>query len=127
MVIFGILNYLSKFSPVTAEACEPLQKLTSVKADWDQNRMYQDLYHKPKMIHAWNIIMHLDSYTWKLMHQVFAFEEDYCRYEKAWIVGVMRYQPMQLCAQLFSPAKDYSVLSGTIAIFHGKPVEYYMS
>ena len=29
----GILNYLSKISPVTAKVCEPLCKLTSVKTD----------------------------------------------------------------------------------------------
>ena len=29
----GILNYLNKFSPATAEVCEPLHKLISVKTD----------------------------------------------------------------------------------------------
>ena len=28
---YGIINYLGKFSPGTAEVCEPLQKLTSSK------------------------------------------------------------------------------------------------
>ena len=39
-----------KFSPVTADVCEPLKKLTSVRIDWVWNRMYQDLYDKAKMI-----------------------------------------------------------------------------
>ena len=32
-----ILIYLSKISPVTAEVCKPLGKLTSVKSDWSWN------------------------------------------------------------------------------------------
>ena len=46
----GILNYLSKFSPMTAEVYEPLQKYTSVMAEWSLNRMYKDLYNKAKKI-----------------------------------------------------------------------------
>ena len=46
----GILNYLHKFSLVTADMCEPLDKLTSVKTDWTWNRIYQDLYEKAKTI-----------------------------------------------------------------------------
>ena len=40
-VIMGILNYPTEFLPMTAEVCEPLQKLRSVKTDWTWNRMYQ--------------------------------------------------------------------------------------
>ena len=29
---WGIVNYLSKFSPMTAELCKPLRRLTSVNA-----------------------------------------------------------------------------------------------
>ena len=47
---FGILNYLSTFSPVTAEVCKPLWKLMSGKADWEWNRMCQNLYDKAKKI-----------------------------------------------------------------------------
>ena len=43
-------NYLSKFQAVPTEPCEPLPKLTSVKAEWTWNRMYQDLYGRTKMI-----------------------------------------------------------------------------
>ena len=32
------------------EVCEPLHKLTSVKADWIWNKRYQDLYEKAKTI-----------------------------------------------------------------------------
>ena len=46
----GILNYLSKFSPVTAEVCEQLGKLTMIKAEWPWDRMYQDLYDKAKKL-----------------------------------------------------------------------------
>ena len=46
----GILSYLFEFSPATAGVCEPLWKLTSVKADWTLNIMYQDLYDREKKI-----------------------------------------------------------------------------
>ena len=36
----GIVNYLSKFSPMTAEVCEALWKLTWVKLEWSWNRVY---------------------------------------------------------------------------------------
>ena len=42
------IKYLIKFSPMTAEFCNPLQRLTSVKTDWTWNRMYQDLFNKAK-------------------------------------------------------------------------------
>ena len=37
----GIVNYLSKFSPMTAEIWEPFRRLTLVKVVWTQNRSYQ--------------------------------------------------------------------------------------
>ena len=37
----GIINYLSKFSPDLAEACKPLRKLTSSKAMWTWDALYQ--------------------------------------------------------------------------------------
>ena len=39
----GILNYLSKFSPMIAKVCGPL---TLTKAEWSLNRMSQDLYER---------------------------------------------------------------------------------
>ena len=35
---------------MTAEVCEPLHKLTLVKADRTQNRIYEDLHVKVKTI-----------------------------------------------------------------------------
>ena len=46
----GILNYLSKFSPMTDKLCESLQKLTSVKTEWSFNGMYKGLYNKAKNV-----------------------------------------------------------------------------
>ena len=46
----GIMNYLGRFSAVTAEVCKPLQGLTSMKADWTWNRMFQELYEKVEAI-----------------------------------------------------------------------------
>ena len=37
----GIINYLGKFSPGTAEVCDLLQKLASSKATWTWNASYQ--------------------------------------------------------------------------------------
>ena len=46
----GMINYLNNFTPMTAQVCKPLQKLTSVKTEWLWNGMYQDLYAKVKNI-----------------------------------------------------------------------------
>ena len=46
----GRLNYLSMFSPATADVCEALQKLTSVKEDWTWQRMYQEVYGTAKKL-----------------------------------------------------------------------------
>ena len=44
------MNYLNKYSPTTVEICELLRRLTSVKALWTWNNMYQELYDKAKAI-----------------------------------------------------------------------------
>ena len=54
-----IVNYLSKFSPTTAEVCETLQHVASVKAEWTWNLTYLELFTKAKAIikkqmHAWS-------------------------------------------------------------------------
>ena len=46
----GIINYLCKVSPKTAEVYELLQKLISVKADWTQNGMHQVQCYTAKKI-----------------------------------------------------------------------------
>ena len=46
----GIINYLSKFSPDTSEVCEPLRKLTSSKAMWTWDAMYQQQFEKAKSL-----------------------------------------------------------------------------
>ena len=48
-----MVNDLNMFSPMTAEVCRSLQKLTLVKTECSWNGMYQDLYNKAK-----NIIKH---------------------------------------------------------------------
>ena len=45
-----MLHYLSSFLPVTAEVCKHIQEHTLVKADWIQNKRYQDLYGRAKKI-----------------------------------------------------------------------------
>ena len=52
-----IINYLGKFSPGTAEVCEPLQKLTSCKLMWMWNVTYQQLFINAKSIIKADICM----------------------------------------------------------------------
>ena len=44
----GMINDLSKFSPSTADTCEALRELTSVKREWTWNADYQKLFDKAK-------------------------------------------------------------------------------
>ena len=44
----GIINYLGKFSPGTAEVCEPLRKLTSTRVAWTWNTSYHQMFNKAK-------------------------------------------------------------------------------
>ena len=46
----GIINYLRKFSPGTAEVCEPLRKLTSSRTTWTWNASYQPLFDNAKSL-----------------------------------------------------------------------------
>ena len=47
---FGIINYLSKFSPSTANICESLRQLTLSKTEWTWNTTYQKLFDKAESI-----------------------------------------------------------------------------
>ena len=53
----GIENYLSKFSPMTMEVCEPVQRLTSVVTEWTWNRTYQEIYERAKSLVKEDICM----------------------------------------------------------------------
>ena len=46
----GIINYLGKFSPGTADICDPLHKLMSSKVTWTWNASYQELFDKAKSL-----------------------------------------------------------------------------
>ena len=46
----GIINYLRKISLRTADICEALRQLTSVKTEWNWNAAYQKLFDKAKSI-----------------------------------------------------------------------------
>ena len=56
-VFLGIINYLGKFSPGTADLCDPLCKLTSSKVTWTWNSSYQPLFNKAKLIIKSDICM----------------------------------------------------------------------
>ena len=46
----GIINYLGKFSPGTADVCDPPHKLTSSKVTRTWNVLYQALFNKAKLL-----------------------------------------------------------------------------
>ena len=46
----GVIDYLGKFSPGTADVCDPLQKLTSSRMMWMWNASYQQLFDKAKSL-----------------------------------------------------------------------------
>ena len=46
----GIINYLGKFSPGTADVSDPLHKLTSSNLTWIWNVSYQSLFNKAKLL-----------------------------------------------------------------------------
>ena len=46
----GIINYLGKLSPGTADICDPLHKLTSNKVTWTWNASYLALFNKAKSL-----------------------------------------------------------------------------
>ena len=46
----GIINYLDKFSPGTAEVCDPLCTWTLSKVTWKWNVLYQSLFNKTKLL-----------------------------------------------------------------------------
>ena len=46
----GIINYLGKFSPGTAEVCKLLWKLTSSRTMWTWNASYQQLFDNVKSL-----------------------------------------------------------------------------
>ena len=45
-----IINYLGKFSPGTADVCDPLHKLASRKVILTWNVSYQALFNKAKLL-----------------------------------------------------------------------------
>ena len=46
----GVINYLGKFSPGTAEVGNPLQNLTSSRMLWTWNASYQQLFNRAKSL-----------------------------------------------------------------------------
>ena len=46
----GIINYLSQFSPNTADISEFLRKLTLARTEWTWNPTYQKIFDKVKSI-----------------------------------------------------------------------------
>ena len=50
VAVWGIINYLGKFSPGTVEVCEPLRKLTSTRVAWTWNASNQQMFNKAKSL-----------------------------------------------------------------------------
>ena len=45
-----MINYLIKFSPSTANICEPQRSLISVQTEWTWDAAYQKLFYKAKSV-----------------------------------------------------------------------------
>ena len=56
-VFLGIINYLSKFSPGTADMYDPLCKLTLSEVTWIWNASYQSLFSRVKLLIKSDICM----------------------------------------------------------------------
>ena len=108
-LFLGIVNYLSKFSPMTTMVWQPLQKLTSVMEDQTCNRMYQDLYKRANKIVKKYACMKFYDAARPLYLEIDAsgtfLQPDYYRQGMTWIVGIMKYWTMQYCTQLHLSAK----------------------
>ena len=63
----GIINYLGKFSPGTADICDPLHKLTLNKVTWTWNASYLSLFNKVKLLIKSDMCMKFYDDT-KLLH-----------------------------------------------------------
>ena len=59
----GIINYLGKLSPGTAEVWEPLHKLTSSKMMWTWNPSYQQLFNNAKSVIKADVCRKFYDYT----------------------------------------------------------------
>ena len=46
----GIVNYLGKLSPMTAEVCKIFRRLIQANAAWTWNRLYQNIYERIKSL-----------------------------------------------------------------------------
>ena len=62
-VCLSIINYVGKFSPGTANVCDPQHKLTSRKAIWTWNTSYQALFNKAKLLIKSDMCMKLYDHT----------------------------------------------------------------
>ena len=63
----GIINYLGKFSPRTADICTALRQLTSVKTEWTWNAIYKKFFDKVKSIMKEDMYMKFND-TAKPLH-----------------------------------------------------------
>ena len=70
---FGIINYLGKFSPGTADACDPLHKLTLSKVTWTWKASYQPLFNKAKLLITSDMCMKFYNDTKPLYLETDAF------------------------------------------------------
>ena len=68
----SIINYLGKFSPDTADVCDPLCKLTSSEVIWTLNVSYQALFNKAKLLIKSDMCMKFYDHTKMLYFKTIA-------------------------------------------------------
>ena len=56
-LFLGILNSLSKLSPLTLEVCEPFRRMKPVNDVWTWNKSYKEIYKRAKSMVKEDIYM----------------------------------------------------------------------
>ena len=81
--LLGIINYLGKFSPASAQVCELLRNPMSAKSEWKWKSTYQNFYKKVKPIIktqcAWLSAMRKGHCNLNEMPLVLVQEQVFCR------------------------------------------------
>ena len=119
-----IVNYLGKFSPMTAEVLEPLRRLTPVNAAWMWKILYQEINERVKSLVKEDTCMKYHNFRKPLYLETNALgvglgatllqakDDLSCRYDRS--------STMQCSIPFPLPARAYLVLSSGTAIYGDK-------
>ena len=115
----------------TDDVCEALQKLTSVKADLEWNKVYQDLYDKAKKIIKKDTCMKFYDASGPLYLETDAsgvsLRARLLQVREGMNCGHDEVPDNASVCQITFASKAYRVSSGTAPILNGKPLEHYIA